>query len=78
MSAPYQVWIDHFGDGEYIDCHTLTAAIVVAKLAGRDHPGRVRVLGEGAEGGYDDDGQGFRDGLTESDRERLQDAGLLP
>jgi hypothetical protein len=75
---PYSVTIDHYGDHETIPCGTFTAAIVVAKLAGRDHPGRVHVLGDGAEGGYGDDGQGFHDGLTEDERERLREAGVLP
>lgn len=80
MSAfPYSVTIDHYGSHETVPCGTLTAAIVVAKLANRDHPGRVYVHGDGAEGEYLSDGSTrWNDGLSESDRERLQEAGLLP
>jgi hypothetical protein len=75
VSAPYSVMIDHYGDHEHFDCATLDIAIKVAMLANRNHPGRVYVHGDGAEGEYFPDGsRKWHDGLTPDEREMVDEA----
>lgn len=75
MSAPYTVLVDHYGDHEYIDCASFDIAIKVATLWNRNYPGRVYVHGDGAEGEYFPDGSTkWHDGLTEDERERVEEA----
>lgn len=76
MRAPYYVLIDNFGDQRTIDCQTLDEAIDVASHQTLHPAKRVMVCGEGAEGGYGDDGSGFWDGLTDDERDRCEEAGV--
>lgn len=71
MSAPYTVLIDHWGSHETIPCARFSVALTIAKLANRDHPGQVHVFGDGAEGGYGEAGEEWRDGLTPDERARV-------
>lgn len=75
MSAPYTVLIDHYGDHQHLDCATFDIALKVAKIADEKHPGRVYVHGDGAEGEYHPDGsRSWNDGLTDDERELVQEA----
>jgi hypothetical protein len=72
----YSVWIDYAGDHTYIDCDTLVEAIQRAQEVTPARYKRVHVIGDGAEGGYGDDGTGWWDGLTNEERELVEEAGL--
>lgn len=76
MSAPYRVLIDDFGDHRYLDCQTLDEAIKKALKVPTHGWRHVAVFGDGAEGGYGDDGTQFHDGLTDDERELVEEAGL--
>ena len=78
MSAPYSVFISYpSGHQRSVPCDTFSAAIAEAMWQNAQ-PGLkyVTVHGDGAEGGYGDDGSVFHDGLTEDERETLQEVGL--
>jgi hypothetical protein len=68
-SLPYYVSYA-FGDA-YKGFPTLDEAIAFALT--RPHDVSVQVCGDGAEGGYGDDGSGWRDGLTDAERERVEE-----
>lgn len=77
MSAPYSVWIDHAGDHHYLDAQSVEEAIAIALSLPRGHFRRTRVIGDG----YDAEitSEGVRetwDGLTDSEREQVEEAGL--
>ena len=78
MNAPYQVWVDRAGDHDFFDCETFDQALGLAIAENKFASAlrRVRVIGEGAEGGGGDDGTGWNDGLTDDERERCEEAGL--
>lgn len=72
MSAPYHV------SYRYGDCDksfpTLAEAIDFARTRTNDIS--VAIYGDGAEGGYGDDGSKWWDGLTEDERETIEEAGI--
>lgn len=70
------VIVDYARHSENFPCASFSIALTVAKLAHRDHPGRVRVISDEAEGGYGDDGTEFRDGLTQAEKDALEEAGI--
>ncbi len=76
MSAPYKVWIygPYVSHDRTIDCETLDEAI--EKALAYEGKGWVQVQGDGAEGGYGDDGSQFWDGLTDDEREMVEEAGV--
>jgi hypothetical protein len=76
MSAPYKVWIHgpYVSHDRMIDCETLPEAI--EKALAYEGKGWVSVIGDGAEGGYGDDGSQWRDGLTDEEREMVEEAGV--
>lgn len=72
----YSVFISYpSGHQKSIPCETLGGAIAEAKwqesTAGLKY---VAVHGEGAEGGYGDDGSVFWDGLSDDERETVNEA----
>ena len=74
MSAPYSVG---YGYGDHSrDFPTLPEAIAFGLDRQQRGDMSVRIWGDGAEGGYGDDGTGFWDGLTETERETIEEAGL--
>lgn len=75
--GPYKVWIDDTGDHKYIECWSLAEAIERAGNVAQRNWRTVQVIGDGAEGGYGDDGSGWWDGLTDDEREQVEEAGLL-
>ena len=72
MSAPYTVAYGYGDHSRKFD--TLTEAIAFADA--RPGDASVRIWGDGAEGGYGDDGSKFWDGLTDDERELVEEAGL--
>ena len=75
MTAPYHV---SYGYGDHSQKFaTLDEAIEFA-LARRETKADISVMvyGDGAEGGGGDDGTKWHDGLTDEERERLEEAGL--
>lgn len=77
MSAPYQVWIDDAGDHEFINCATLDEAIYEASAIIPRRYQRVRIIGDGYDAEYTPDGpRECSDGLTDGERERVEEAGF--
>lgn len=75
MSAPYRVWLVSPTRDHTTECATLGEALAKAMIQKHDlrQHEEVRILGDGAEGGYGDDGQGFHDGLTDDERELVNE-----
>lgn len=72
MTAPYTVG---YGYGDHSRTfETLPEAIAFAQS--RPSDASVHIYGDGAEGGYGNDGTQWHDGLTDDEHEQLEDAGL--
>ena len=77
MSGPYSVIIDRCGDHQTYECQTFDEALALAVEKNDETFWPVRVFGDGHEAETFSDGSvKVHDGLSESERERLEEAGL--
>lgn len=76
MTKPYGVWVagPYMRDDYTVECETFEEACAWA--IAYTGPGWLRIIGDGAEGGYGDDGSGWWDGLTDEERERAEELDL--